>query len=275
MTRIYPNRVDYIPRKTKKKLDLHKKIETNGHNVVVKKKEIASSTNINEHLKNNPMRFGKPGSAKINKPEQKEVKKENIIRNDLPVPQKSGVPKVEVKRQPLHIKEGLSKQNIDQIINRVKREGVMKRAVKFGIVGLGQGGCRIAGEFEKLGYPTLAINTSEQDLQGSPCKNKFPISSGGAGKDLGVGASAINSNRSKIMTAYHTSFPNVEHVIVCAGSSGGTGGGGLLSIIDTLQDYKKPVGVITTFPLETEDTRSKKNTLQVLNELVKSTPPWC
>ena len=161
---------------------------------------------------------------------------------------------------------------INSVVDKIRRNKIMagKRAVKFGVVGLGQGGCRLAGEFEKLGYPTLAINTSEQDLNECPCKERVLIGSGGAGRDLKNGASAVNLNRSKIMSEYQRVLNGIDHAIVCAGSSGGTGGGGLSSIIDTLRDYKVPVGVITTLPLDTEDTRSKKNTLAVLNELIKA-----
>ena len=198
-----------------------------------------------------------------------EHKKEEI-KKEVPIQPIIEKPKVEiVEPKKITSSPGLSTNMVDIIVAKVRREGIMKRAVRFGIVGLGQGGCRIAGEFEKLGYPTLAINTSEQDLNETPCKTKLAIGFNGAGKDLKMGGSAVNENRSKIMTAYQTSFPNIDHALICAGSSGGTGGGGLQNIIDTLIDYKKPVGVITTLPLDSEDTRAKKNTLTVLNQLIK------
>lgn len=159
--------------------------------------------------------------------------------------------------------------NIERIIKKVKEDGIMKKAINYGIVGLGQGGCRIAYEFEKIGYPTIAINTSSQDLDKVDCKVKVSIGQGGAGKDLRIGAKAVNTHRNKIMEVYRREFKNVDHAIICAGSSGGTGGGGLKAIAETLSDYKLPVGVLTTFPLKSEDTRAKKNTLSVLNELVK------
>jgi cell division GTPase FtsZ len=239
--KIYPNNVNYTPR--------------NKHKEEVKETIIKI-----------------PESPEFRALTQKVV---GPIPDNLPVPKISGEPKVENPRPPLHIEPAkpeqpiLSNSEIDKVINKVRRNGVMKRAIKFGIVGLGQGGCRIAGEFEKLGYATLAINSSEQDLNESPCKERLLLGGSGAGKDLKTGAGIINTFRNKIMTAYQTALPGIEHAIVCAGSSGGTGGGGLINIIDTLRDYKVPVGVITTLPLNTEDTRAKKNTLSVINELVK------
>lgn len=159
--------------------------------------------------------------------------------------------------------------NIDNIIRKAKKEAVMKKAIKFGVVALGQAGGRIGLEFEKLGYPTVAINTSPQDLEKLECKHKLAIGSTGAGRDLNIGNKAVNRERNSIMQLYQKHFKDVDHVLVCAGSSGGTGGGALKPIVESLIDYKKPVGVLTTLPLNTEDTRSKKNTLAVLNEMVK------
>lgn len=163
----------------------------------------------------------------------------------------------------------INSNNIDKILKGVRGYDDMKRAVNFGIVGLGQCGNRLASEFAEFGYPTIVINTSEQDLVDIKCDNKLCIGDGGAGRDLKIGAEAINLHRAEIMSVYQKVFTGVEHIIVCAGSSGGTGGGGLANIIDTVLDFKKPCGVITTFPLFSEDTRCKKNTLAVLNDLVK------
>ena len=160
--------------------------------------------------------------------------------------------------------------DVNKLIQKVKKEGIMKKAINFGIVGLGQGGGRIANVFEKLGYPTIAINTSNQDLEKLDCKIKLQIGSGdGAGKDLKIGTKAVSVSKNEIMEVYHKEFKNVKHAIVCAGSSGGTGGGGLKAVVETLLDYKLSVSVMTTLPLDSEDTRAKKNTLSVLNELVK------
>ena len=196
-----------------------------------------------------------------------EVKKEDITMPDK-VPRDVVAVEPKKNEQTVH-KMILSTDAINTIIKKVRREGIMKRAINFGIIGLGQGGTRLAKEFEKLDYKVLAINTSEQDLNESDCAERLLIGSGGAGRDLKIGSEAVNVKRPDIMSAYQRVFTNIDHAIVCAGSSGGTGGGGLINIIDTLADYKVPVGVITTLPLNTEDTRSKRNTLAVLNELVK------
>jgi cell division GTPase FtsZ len=237
----FPNRLDYTAnpkRKKKRKSALDKK----------KKKVV----NYDEPVfKVTPPKEIEPNVI----PRKQDIKKQEAAD----IIQKKGKVKKATFIQP----------NIDRIIKKVKEEGIMKKAINFGIVGLGQGGCRIAYEFEKIGYPTIAINTSSQDLDKVDCKVKVSIGQGGAGKDLRIGAKAVNTHRNKIMEVYRREFKTVDHAIICAGSSGGTGGGGLKAIAETLTDYKLPVGVLTTFPLKSEDTRAKKNTLSVLNELVK------
>ena len=162
----------------------------------------------------------------------------------------------------------LDVEKIIQKARKVKEEGSMKKAIKFGIVGLGQAGGRMAETFETLNYPTIAINTSPQDLEKCNCSKKLEIGDIGAGKDLKIGRTAVNRHRSNIMKVYQNEFSDIDHALVVAGSSGGTGGGGLESVIETLLNFKKPVGVLTTLPLSSEDTRAKKNTLSVLNRLV-------
>ena len=57
-------------------------------------------------------------------------------------------------------------------------------AFKFGFLGAGQGGSRIAEIFHKLGYRKVAVlNTAQQDLNTIKIDHKLCIGDGGAGKD--------------------------------------------------------------------------------------------
>lgn len=145
----------------------------------------------------------------------------------------------------------------------------MNRSVKFGIIGVGQGGGRLAVEFKKLGYPTVVVNTSQQDTESQDVDRKVIIGDGGAGRDTTVGTSCVERNKDKIVSAIQSVFTDVQHVLVCAGSSGGTGGGGIIPIVELITRLQLPVGVMTTFPLKSEDTRSKRNTLGVIKKLAE------
>ena len=169
-------------------------------------------------------------------------------------------------------KPHLSDADIKEIINKKRRQKEinMNHAVKFGIVGLGQAGGRLADEFHALGYPTVLVNTSSQDINPMKCPNKVIIGQGGAGRDTKAGDAAVTKHKDKIIAEVHKIFDNVERVLVVAGSSGGTGGGGVAALVDVLTDQLQyPVGVLTTLPLKSEDARSKKNTISVLRALTK------
>lgn len=145
----------------------------------------------------------------------------------------------------------------------------MKRAVKFGIVGIGQGGGRLAGVFHKLGYPTVAINTSPQDLEPLEVGAKVPLGTDGAGRDIEIGREAVERNKDAIISTLQKIFTpaGVDYVLLCSGSSGGTGGGGVSPMVDVVKSLQLPIGVLTTLPLKSEDTRSKRNTLEVLKRI--------
>src|SRR5574343_568847 len=68
-------------------------------------------------------------------------------------------------------------------------------AIRFGFVGAGQGGSRIAECFHQFGYPTCVINTASQDLTyiKVPEDRKLCMTygMGGAGKDIAIGADAF------------------------------------------------------------------------------------
>ena len=63
---------------------------------------------------------------------------------------------------------------------------------KFGFIGAGQGGSRIAETFHDLGYRRIGvINTAQQDLNTINLKNKLCIGEGGAGKTLKLHLNAM------------------------------------------------------------------------------------
>ena len=75
-------------------------------------------------------------------------------------------------------------------------------AYKFAIVGVGQGGSRLAETFWKLGYRRVAaINTAAQDLKPLkiPENNKLLIGGSGAGKNREVAKEIFQSHREDIL----------------------------------------------------------------------------
>ena len=53
----------------------------------------------------------------------------------------------------------------EQKIMGAKLVAEKERSIKFGIIGSGQAGSRLAEQFYAIGYPCVAINTALQDLK--------------------------------------------------------------------------------------------------------------
>ena len=103
-------------------------------------------------------------------------------------------------------------------------------AYKFAIVGVGQGGSRLAETFWNLGYRRVAaINTAAQDLKPlkTPEQNKLLIGGSGAGKNREVAKNIFEEHREDILDFLKNVFKSdFDRVLVCTPTFG-RGGGGL------------------------------------------------
>jgi hypothetical protein len=152
-------------------------------------------------------------------------------------------------------------------------------AVKFGIIGSGQGGSRLADTFYQLGYRRVcAINTTHQDFLGLeiPVKNQKVLeeSEGGAGKDIKKGEEALSHATEEVMNLMRHSFgEDIEHIMVCVGAGGGTGTGTALGLVKLARYYmrqlNKPekVGMIVSLPKFIEGGKVQANAHELLTAL--------
>ncbi len=155
-------------------------------------------------------------------------------------------------------------------------------AVKFGIIGVGQGGSRLADTFYQIGYRRVcAINTTEQDFLGLslPVKNQKVLmdgTEGGAGKDPKKGEEAAKKSSEDIMNLMRHSFgEDIDHIMVCVGSGGGSGTGCTLPVVRYAKYYLrqlgKPekVGVVASLPKHNEGGKVQENVYNLVAELGK------
>jgi len=151
-------------------------------------------------------------------------------------------------------------------------------AIKFGIIGTGQGGSRLADIFYQIGYRRVcAVNTTSQDFLGLtiPVKNQKVLESqGGAGKDPSKGWESLTNSREEVLNLMRHSFgEDIERIIVCVGAGGGTGSGSAIPIVKLAKYYLaqlgKPerVGMIVTLPKRTEGGRVQTNAYRLLTDL--------
>jgi cell division protein FtsZ len=167
-------------------------------------------------------------------------------------------------------------------------------SLKFAFIGLGQCGGRIAEAFYNTGYTkTFIVNTAEQDLNKNTVPNKMLIQlegrTGGAGKDMNLAHQTVESEKDSIYNKMVSLFGKVDHIFVCAGLGGGTGGGSITVTLETAKRYmeyidvpdaSKKVGAIVTLPTHGEassplvagNAYEKGNQLSDLADLNNITP---
>lgn len=154
-----------------------------------------------------------------------------------------------------------------------KKKVEKPKTLKWGVVGSGQAGSRVAQSFYSLGYDSVVLNTTNSDLENIqiPASNKLCLeySLGGAAKNIEIGKAAAEANRERIVELVSTHLANSQMFIFCTSLSGGSGSGSSEVIIDILNSLQKPVLVIGILPMQSDDATSKSNALIVLNTLLK------
>ena len=151
-------------------------------------------------------------------------------------------------------------------------------AVKFGFIGAGQGGNRLADAFYSIGYRRVcAVNTTSQDFLGLaiPSKNQRVLESpGGAGKDPELGAKVLAKSSEEVLSLMRQSFgADVDHIIVCAGAGGGTGTGFAPGLVKLARYYlqqlgKEPrVGMVVALPKKAEGGKVQANAYKLMSAL--------
>ena len=163
-------------------------------------------------------------------------------------------------------------------------EDEFEGAYKFAVVGVGQGGSRLAETFWKLGYRRVAvINTAAQDLKpiSIPDSNKLLIGGSGAGKDRKVAKGIFEEHREDILDFLKKVFTsNFDRVLVCIGAGGGTGAGGGPVVVDICHDLCETfgvekerkdarVGAVLALPSKSEGSRVKNNAKETAEALIE------
>jgi cell division GTPase FtsZ len=154
-------------------------------------------------------------------------------------------------------------------------------AVKFGIIGAGQGGSRIADAFYQMGYRRVcAVNTTAQDFLGLsiPEKSQKVLESpGGAGKDPALGAQVLAKSTEEVFSLMRQTFgEDVDRILVCAGMGGGTGSGFAYGLVKIARHYlqqlgKEPkVGMIVTLPKKAEGGKVQGNAHKVITQICEA-----
>ncbi len=158
-----------------------------------------------------------------------------------------------------------------------------KYAVRFGIIGAGQGGGRIASQFWSLGHRRVVlVNTTEADFRGQTASKKVVLPTGegqaaGAGKDPSVAREAIARNGECVRDAIRDYIgEDVDRILITIGGGGGTGTGCAVGLVEIARQFMsdhgkdpKSVGLIVSKPKASEGAQVQDNFADLMVELEK------
>lgn len=148
-----------------------------------------------------------------------------------------------------------------------------RRTLNIGCLGTGQGGTRLCAEWFHRGYPAVAINTAQQDLEyiDIPEANKLLLDNGlgGASRELEMGAQAAEMHREAINQLVRENLGDCQVIMLATSLGGGSGAGSLETLLDILSTLEVPVVVMAILPMSTDDSLAHSNALQTLAKLTK------
>ncbi|MEK5183203.1 plasmid replication protein [Paenibacillus sp. FSL P4-0288] len=168
-------------------------------------------------------------------------------------------------------------------MNNLFDRGDLSMSLKFGLFGLGMGGCSIASEIANIKtritnkmtpYTGILINTNEVDLRKIPDSDnvkKYQLKGyeKGAGRDVEIGEKAFTEHKDEIAGLLKTHFSDREFVWVICGLGGGTGTGAVIEAIRLVyaNGFAKRCGLILTLPRDKEGRQVLDNCLERLQKI--------
>jgi len=140
------------------------------------------------------------------------------------------------------------------------------------VIGLGQGGGRLAAEFHKgFRVPTVYMNLAGVDYAHMriPKDDLLIVETGGTGRNPEYGESIVTDHYSRVTKFLENrNIDDAEYVLVVVGGGGGAGTGFLFPVLDYLTSLNKEVFLIYTLPEKREGIPTKPNALTSLNRLI-------
>jgi len=138
-------------------------------------------------------------------------------------------------------------------------------SVRYAWLGVGRCGSRLVKAFYDLGCSkVLAVDTDKEDLGllDIPADQKFLMKTdqrqADAGKNMEKGRQAIQQHQQEILHLARKTFSTgTDHIMLCFGAGGSTGGGSIFGLIEVAKRYaryiglgnpNRSVGVVMTLP---------------------------
>lgn len=140
------------------------------------------------------------------------------------------------------------------------------------VIGLGQGGGRLARSFETgFEVPTVYMNLAGVDFAHIEADRRdvLVFEEGGTGRNPKFGERTVRENFSDVEHFFdRQSFRDARYVLVSVGGGGGAGTGFLFPVLDHLLHHKKEVLLIYTLPERREGIPTIPNALGYLDRII-------
>lgn len=139
----------------------------------------------------------------------------------------------------------------------------------FNIIGMGQCGCRIAREFDKIGFSTCYVNSDVIDMRDfTVTKDKLlMLSTTGSGRSPAKGAAILNNNFAKFSNFMDIHLKSDAVNLFIIGLGGGTGGGMIIPALEYAKEKGMKAGVLATLPPKLSGMLDMDNAMRSLKKL--------
>jgi cell division GTPase FtsZ len=148
----------------------------------------------------------------------------------------------------------------------------LKMKDKVGFVGIGQAGGNIVNLFEKHGYSTFFVNSSQEDLNTIMGKSKYHIQGAdGCNHDRNKAKEFAKKSYKAVIQNIGAVFANHEIIYLVFSGGGGTGSGLSPLMVDMLSKVypDKKFGAVVILPDSKESIKAQTNAYACLSELSK------
>jgi len=140
------------------------------------------------------------------------------------------------------------------------------------VIGLGQGGGRIAQAFGKgFEIPVVYMNLAGVDFIhiGVPRQDILVFEEGGTGRNPVFGERVVRNSFADVEYFLSgRSFDEAKYILVCIGGGGGAGTGFMFPLLDYLLRLKKHIFLVYTLPEKREGIPSRPNALEALDRII-------
>jgi len=228
---------------------------------------------------------GGPKKRTINTMSDQDVNPENPEQQNTPAPEPQPEEQPEVLGSDMDLDIDIPDIPMpSDVPEKQVVEDTFKSAFSVAVVGVGQGGGRLAETFWEVGYrKVICINTAKQDLNSCkiPEENKLLIGGEGAGKNPLKAKEIFEANYEDVLDFCRKSFSDgFDRVLVCIGAGGGTGAGGATVVINALHDLAQSLGIekdskdakvgaIVALPTRAEGSRVQDNAENAAGDIVQ------